>query len=727
MATPPTINQATNPGGSNAADIDPPMPPAAWVNFVGGGASGAVPNLVDPATGLPISNIPQPPTQLAFLGGSNIGAIAPNAKPVKARPAPTPVPGIQQSLQAANDPGYNAYSTLNPFVQGGGISTMAYPPTGESTYGLMFQTNGEPLPLYPAPRPTEILPTRLIFPGALAPAQSRLIPVPGNAVIEQANRAWYNTIPKPDPLGVFGVAPVSGVGGPLVSEATALLPNDPLTAPGPNGAMPDLALKKFAPQYQPYVQWTIQNVMWLGVWVNISAYFEKAASIQLFGSVELGTDDALAYSTIEGTAGYLDREQNSPFPTQVDGGGWFGWMGCRSTWACTQQCWYIGLLCGLEKYGVAIVAVLLLLFELVLMEGIIVTDFIAVVPRTATWLDFFTADVPVTPRVATALVYLVFWLLLLGFCFHKLSEQSYFRQLGGGRILLRSLAANYEAQSYSYCNMIFWTILFEFDTVIIPAYFPFVLALLVMETYEGNIREAAVLLLIFYLVSRLHSMAIYIVELLACIPEWLIQPEDGADGFSASGPGANAYVRGSRVDVELNTLNYIYLWTTGIGFFLLLILMKLQMTMLYLWFVPAIIIWYCIAWQSIPYCLNGWPSCPTHTGPCVSLTAIATVIVFVSLFLFHHACFLFPCLCAPEVPGYLFFPPSGAIDSPLTGKFDVSHGLFLRRLFGGGDTWDCAWEPPSLDAAEEAEAAGRLLHESVALSPVLAFFSNALS
>jgi len=110
--------------------------------------------------------------------------------------------------------------------------------------------------------------------------------------------------------------------------------------------MPDLALQKFAPQYQPYVQWTIQNVMWLGVWVNISAYFEKvrrrrprphsfylplplphslspslqAASIQLFGSVELGTDDALAYSTIEGTAGYLDREQNSPFPTQARGG-----------------------------------------------------------------------------------------------------------------------------------------------------------------------------------------------------------------------------------------------------------------------------------------------------------------------------------------------------------------------------------------------------------------------
>jgi len=57
----------------------------------------------------------------------------------------------------------------------------------------------------------------------------------------------------------------------------------------------------------------------------------------------------------------------------VDGGGFFGWLGCRASWPCTQQCWYIGLVCGLEKYGVAIVAVVLLLFELSLLEGILVT------------------------------------------------------------------------------------------------------------------------------------------------------------------------------------------------------------------------------------------------------------------------------------------------------------------------------------------------------------------
>jgi len=56
-------------------------------------------------------------------------------------------------------------------------------------------------------------------------------------------------------------------------------------------------------------------------------------------------------------------------------------------------------------------------------------DFIAVVPKTATWADFFTADVPIAPRVATAFVYLIFWLLLLGYCFDRLRPTAYFRQV----------------------------------------------------------------------------------------------------------------------------------------------------------------------------------------------------------------------------------------------------------------------------------------------------------
>jgi hypothetical protein len=73
-------------------------------------------------------------------------------------------------------------------------------------------------------------------------------------------------------------------------------------------------------------------------------------------------------------------------------------------------------------------------------------DFICVVPRTSTWKDVLTADIPIAPRLATLVVYFCFWPCLLGYCFEKMSPTAYFRQLGGGRVLLRSLAANYEAR-----------------------------------------------------------------------------------------------------------------------------------------------------------------------------------------------------------------------------------------------------------------------------------------
>jgi hypothetical protein len=36
-------------------------------------------------------------------------------------------------------------------------------------------------------------------------------------------------------------------------------------------------------------------------------------------------------------------------------------------------------------------------------------------------------------------------------------------------------------QTYSYCNLIFWTILIEIDSVIVPAYFPIVIALITLK------------------------------------------------------------------------------------------------------------------------------------------------------------------------------------------------------------------------------------------------------
>jgi hypothetical protein len=103
-----------------------------------------------------------------------------------------------------------------------------------------------------------------------------------------------------------------------------------------------------------------------------------------------------------------------------------------------------------------------------------------------------------------------------------------------------------------------------------------------------------------------------------------------------------------------------------------------------------------VMWQTIPYCLEGWPACWPHSGPCVIMTAICTSLVWLSFFIIRYGCFLFPCVCAPEVPGWMFFPPSDKLRSPLQGTWDTRlPGLFVERVLAlaGGGEWDCAWEP----------------------------------
>jgi hypothetical protein len=281
-----TANQQKNPGGSNATEIQPAMPYPAWYNFVGAGRrDGAVNQPLNPAGNFS-----------GFLGTSR------NPRPVQARPDREAVSEEQQNLRGYVDPGFNYQSELNPFIQGGGDTTAAYPGTGNSEYGLMFQTNGEPLPLYPAPRPSEILPTRIIFPGPLSTAQTRLQPVPGNPVIVAANQAWYDSLNIVDQAG--GGALVAGVGGPGGADPIA-------AAPG--------AFNSFAGNYPPFLAWEIQNVLWAGCWINLSAYFEKAASIQVSGSIELGVE-GMQFAAIEGNHAFLDREMYSPYPTQVRAG-----------------------------------------------------------------------------------------------------------------------------------------------------------------------------------------------------------------------------------------------------------------------------------------------------------------------------------------------------------------------------------------------------------------------
>ena len=85
-----------------------------------------------------------------------------------------------------------------------------------------------------------------------------------------------------------------------------------------------------------------------------------------------------------------------------------------------------------------------------------------------------------------------------------------------------------------------------------------------------------------------------------------------------------------------------------------------------------------------------------HTGPAVELVGIATTLIFLAGFLVARGCWLFPCLCAPEVPGWLFFPPHDPPPNPLKGQIIDLYGfrVFLDKLANGfAMPDDCVWEP----------------------------------
>ena len=66
------------------------------------------------------------------------------------------------------------------------------------------------------------------------------------------------------------------------------------------------------------------------------------------------------------------------------------------------------------------------------------------------------------------------------------------------RIMLRSMAARYEAGSYGYCTIVFLAILVEIQSVVVPALLAFTASGVYLMHYEGNLHELANL----YLMSR---------------------------------------------------------------------------------------------------------------------------------------------------------------------------------------------------------------------------------
>jgi len=260
------------------------------------------------------------------------------------------------------------------------------------------------------------------------------------------------------------------------------------------------------------------------------------------------------------------------------------------------------------------------------------------------------------------------------------------------RILLRSLASRYEGQTYAYCTVVFWGILTELLSVVVISYFALVTAILISAESTGNaLSDFGIIFAIFGFLQATDSRGMGFIAGAACL--------DPTTYLATT-----KYVDGPRVKVVRRTYRYILFWWIGLWTFALMILFHVYYTPLYSWVVPVSNIYFAVIWQTYPYCLDGWPICFPHGGPCLFWAQFGTSVAWTSLFVLRYGCFLFPCACAPELPGWFFFPPSNHLESPLgrQGQWDTRYiALFAERLFGrSGIGWDwdsCEWEPKDID------------------------------
>ena len=73
------------------------------------------------------------------------------------------------------------------------------------------------------------------------------------------------------------------------------------------------------------------------------------------------------------------------------------------------------------------------------------------------------------------------------------------------------------------------------------------------------------------------------------------------------------------------------------------------------------------------------------------------ICIYIFIFIYMCVCvYIYMCICVSsscfrQVPGYLFFPPNGKIESPLTGISDLTFPLILRRFSAGEISIDMCW------------------------------------
>jgi len=142
-----------------------------------------------------------------------------------------------------------------------------------------------------------------------------------------------------------------------------------------------------------------KNVFMWAMWVSISAYLKD------FGYRQTVQVQYQAVPQDDGSLGLNEPKPVNVFSVpqagvpQAEEATFFApWLGCRCSWPCTQQCWYFLLGAQVLQWVAVIFCLILVAFEILLLECMMVENFLAEVPHTLTWVEWWYLDEPFLPR-----------------------------------------------------------------------------------------------------------------------------------------------------------------------------------------------------------------------------------------------------------------------------------------------------------------------------------------
>ena len=166
---------------------------------------------------------------------------------------------------------------------------------------------------------------------------------------------------------------------------------------------------------------------------------------------------------------------------------WIDWMGCKSSWPISQQCYAFLWGSGIFVNLVTLVSLLTLTFQILAIDQTLASMFVTVVPSTSYFSEWWEADSPLFIRLMWPIGQLLGFVMAMGSNAYDGDSygSSWQYQAMLQKYLLRTYGARYEGRTYGYCQFIYWVVFNEICTVVFNGYMALGIVLMVAETNSG--------------------------------------------------------------------------------------------------------------------------------------------------------------------------------------------------------------------------------------------------